>query len=340
MSAIFTATSSGAGNFSVASGVSPASLGAITGNTYRYYALSADGSQWELGSGVWNVSTGTLSRTIIQSNTDATTTPCNFLTIPRVTVYPNSQNSLEVVPPRSFLSGLQMSTAGSSASFSVTAGQAADSTNVVMMTLPAAMTKSVLAWSVGSGNGGLDTGAIANNTWYHVHLIATAAGATDILYSLSATAPNLPSGYVYFRRLGSVRTNGSLQWILFSQNGDEFLWSVPTNDINTAGLGTTPTLYPLTVPPGLKVTARLRGYMTNGSTACNILINSPDEASCAQDVPFGNVTATANSANAIFEFTVDVRSDVNGNIRAVSGAASTTFVAVTYGWIDRRGRDA
>ena len=39
------------------------------------------------------------------------------------------------------------------------------------MTLAAAISKTTSAWAVGTGNGALDTGTIANSTWYHVYVI-------------------------------------------------------------------------------------------------------------------------------------------------------------------------
>jgi hypothetical protein len=75
-----------------------------------------------------------------------------------------------------------------------------------MMTLAAAINKTTAAWAVGGGNGALDTGAIAANTWYNVHLIKRAdTGFTDVLLSTSATAPKLPTNYTLFRRIGWSR---------------------------------------------------------------------------------------------------------------------------------------
>ena len=56
------------------------------------------------------------------------------------------------------LYGLTLSAAGSSASFGIAAGAASG------MVLGSAYTKTTSSWAVGSGNGALDTGAIANNT--------------------------------------------------------------------------------------------------------------------------------------------------------------------------------
>src|SRR5262249_51648505 len=146
-------------------------------------------------------------------------------------------------------------------------------------------------WAVGSGNGALDAGAIAANTWYSVHLIKRAdTGVVDVLLSLSPTAPTLPTNYTMFRRLGSMRTNVSSQWTPFVQLGDEFLWVTPVADVNTSALGTTATLFTLSVPPGVQVTSRIRGIGTNPAANTLILLNSPDEAPAAPNSPPGNLT--------------------------------------------------
>ena len=159
---------------------------------------------------------------------------------------------------RGYIDGLVLSTAGASASFGIAAGAAADSTNAVMMALVAAITKTTGAWAVGSGSGSLDTGAIAVSTWYHVHLIRrTDTGVVDVLISLSATAPTLPSPYTQFRRIGSMKTNASSQWTKFIQTDDRFMWDVPVVDVNATNVGTAAVLRALTVPTGIAVLAHL-----------------------------------------------------------------------------------
>ena len=69
-----------------------------------------------------------------------------------------------------------------------------------------------------NGAGGLDTGAVANNTWYAVFLIYGASGKS-IIASLSATAPTIPAGYVYSGRVGWVRTDGAAHVVAFTQFG-------------------------------------------------------------------------------------------------------------------------
>jgi hypothetical protein len=240
---------------------------------------------------------------------------------------------------RSYLTGLTLSTAGASASFGVAAGVAADSTNTAMMALAAAITKTTAAWAVGSGSGALDTGAIANSTWYHVHQIRRPdTGVVDVLISLSATAPTLPANYTQFRRIGSLQTNASAQWVAFTQLGDEFMWIAPPLDVNDAALGTTPKLYALSVPPGVQVTANIRGQVFCASQA-SVLISSFDETTAS--VATGQVTATIITASAFNSFgTALLHTDTSRQVRALSNVAATTLRVVTIGWNDRRGRDA
>jgi hypothetical protein len=71
------------------------------------------------------------------------------------------------------------------------------------------------AWAAGTNQGGLDTGTVANNTWYYVYAIYNpTTNVADYLLSASATSPTLPSGYIYSRFLcaeiaAAVRTNSS-----------------------------------------------------------------------------------------------------------------------------------
>lgn len=74
----FNATSTGTGNFVVASNVTgkqtPALAGAVTGSIYRYFARSADLSQWEVGSGAYTVGSVTQARTTVLYNSSGTGT--------------------------------------------------------------------------------------------------------------------------------------------------------------------------------------------------------------------------------------------------------------------------
>lgn len=248
---------------------------------------------------------------------------------------------------RGYIAGLTLSTAGSSSTFGVSAGVAADAANSTLMPLATAYTKTTAAWVVGSGNGALDTGTIANNTWYHAfEMRRSDTGVVDICVSLSPTSPTragspIPAAYDQVRRIGSLLTDASAHWVKFSQNGDEFLWDVPAGDVNTATLSTTPTNFALTVPSGVKVIAKIRGFVTNATNAnAAVLVNSLDEAVAVANTPTGNFTAIINAATTFAGYVENVRTDTSRQIRAVSTQAATTLTAATVGFIDRRGRDA
>jgi|GEM_PF-1700523 len=242
---------------------------------------------------------------------------------------------------RSYLAGLTLSAAGSTATFGIAAGIAMDSTNANMMTLASAYTKTTSAWAVGSGNGAIDTGAIANTTWYHVYLIQRIdTGVTDILFSLSASSPTMPTNYTLFRRIGSMRTDGSAQWVKFSQLGDEFLWSVAFGDVAVSNLGTSATLYTLTVPTGVQVNALFRAAFKNGAVNVVGIVTSPDESDQGTAAATGMGTFNGPVLGNYTIATLNVRTNTSAQIRARSDTASSTFNVSTYGWVDSRGRYA
>jgi hypothetical protein len=60
-----------------------------------------------------------------------------------------------------------------------------------------------------AGAGGLDTGTVAPSSWYYAFAISKADGTKAFMASLSATAPNMPSGYTKLARIGSFRTDAT-----------------------------------------------------------------------------------------------------------------------------------
>jgi hypothetical protein len=253
----------------------------------------------------------------------------------------NNAGVLSNVAIRSYLAGLTLTTAGSSASFGIAVGTAADTANAAMITLGSAYTKTNAAWAVGSASGSLDTSTIAVSTWYKVFLMKRPdTGVVDICITLTAnsactTGGAIPAAYTLFRRIGYMRTDASGNWLAFSQLGDEFLWVVGSsvNDVNTAVLGTTPQLFTLRVPTGSKVIARLRMV----TVSSGVVITSPDEGAQVYNSPTGNQTTNVGSAS--FNVTLDVRTNASAQIQAVAAGASSTLIGLAYGWFDRRGRD-
>lgn len=248
---------------------------------------------------------------------------------------------------RSYLAGLTFSTAGASATMSIAAGLAADSTNAILMNL-SAIAKTTSAWAVGSGNGGIDQGAIANATWYHFYSIRRPdTGVTDVIFSLSASAPTLPANYTQYRRIGSGKTNGSAQWLKFSQVRDRFIWDISVVDVDATNPGTAAVTRTLTVPTGIIVDAlliagRYGGTNINGNVVISSLDVSDQTPQAASTAALtGNVTVSNASTNAWGMSNVQCRTNTSAQVRSrldVSGAADHLGI-ITIGWIDNRGQE-
>lgn len=236
------------------------------------------------------------------------------------------------------IGGLTFSTAGATSLFSVAAGAANDSTNVTTMVLASAISKTTNSWSPGNGNGSLDTGVIANITWYHAFLIENVAtAAVDVLISLSATAPSLPTGYTLFRRIFSLKTDGSGHWVQVTQSGDEFLWNVQVQDAaavtvaNVAGQ-----LFTLSVPTGIQVWSNSSFYFTTATSSTGFFISSPD---VADNAPTASLFDAAIAAGFAQVFTAPVRTNTSAQVRIRASITYTSGLTInTRGWFDRRGR--
>lgn len=121
------------------------------------------------------------------------------------------------LPAASNIRGLTVAWA-STTTLTVGTGQARDSNNVIDMTVSSTLTVNGAV----NGANGLDSGALANSTWYAVHLIGSSLNKAvpAAMLSTSATAPNMPANYDSFRLLGYVRTNGSAQFLVFTILGN------------------------------------------------------------------------------------------------------------------------
>lgn len=250
--------------------------------------------------------------------------------------------SLAILP--GYLFGCTLSTAGSSTTMSISAGRATDSTGVQSMALTA-IAKTTSTWAVGTAQGGLDTGSIANNTTYHFYMIRRPdTGVVDVVFSTNATSPTLPTNYTQYRRIASWNTNGSAQWVKVVQRGDLFLLDVPTLDINSTAPGSTAQAGTLaSVPSGIVVDAMLNiGILESGGS--DLAYVSPftvsDMAPSLSAAP--GVSVKSHSSTAWGWSPITVTTDINREVRfrLATGSATSLFRGVTLGWIDTRGRNA
>lgn len=244
------------------------------------------------------------------------------------------QQGIQVI--RSYIAGLEMSPAG--AVMAISAGQATDMTNVAMMDF-VAFTKTVAAWSVGGGGGGLDVGATAApNTTYHWYGIMNVLTlATDFVFSLNPNLPTIPTGFTLSRRIGSRLTDGAGNWRPATQSGDD-VWTA----VNAAFVfgGVTPmALVTLPgLPTGIVTTPKLQ-WLTNslgGNPGQISIAPASDLTQVHLITEFAYNDASGGSIRGTSE---GVPSNTLGQIGIACLAFFTAGSVAAYGWRDLRGKD-
>jgi hypothetical protein len=147
----------------------------------------------------------------------------------------------------------------------------------------------------------------------------------------------MPTGYTHKRRIGSMFTDGSAQWLAFTQYGDDFRWKTTINAYATT-LTASPILTALATPLGLKVKAEMCGYIYDTSVNSLMLINSPDETAVAPNSTVGNVTAATQVISQAVPFRVSAYTDTSSRVRAVASGSITNLTLTVIGWTDTRGK--
>jgi hypothetical protein len=249
---------------------------------------------------------------------------------------------------RGYLAGLTLANNVTDAAndIDIAPGVAVDDGHGVIMKLAASLTKRLdAAWSVGTNQGGLDSGSEAANTWYHVWLIRRPdTGVVDTLFSTSATAPTMPANYTQKRRIGAVRNDAASMVLPFYQFGDDFLWkSPPALDVDATNPGSAAVLRTLTVPLGVRVNA-LMNVSDQSVTASHVTyISSPDVNDLAASLtvsPLGSAGVTWVSSSTSGAVQVRCMTNLSSQVRtrlSASGASDVLKIA-TLGWSDYRGR--
>lgn len=218
------------------------------------------------------------------------------------------------------------------------AGECRDSANSWNLTLASTMVKQLDAsWVAGSNAGGLFSGSVAADTWYHCFVIRKDSdGSVDCGFDTSVTAANIPAGYTAYRRIGSVKTDATPDIIAFhayerAGGGVEFNWKTRVQDVNGAW-STAGSLRTLSVPTGVQVNALISAMAGNG--AYNYyLITAPDETDSTPSASlYGLYTSPSN--NAPIQDTLR-RTNTLAQLRE-RGTVAASLIIHTRGWIDER----
>lgn len=238
------------------------------------------------------------------------------------------------------LSGLTLSNGTDATNdINIAVGIAIDGTNAKFMKLGSAITKQLdAAWAVGTNQGGLDTGAIANTTYFMWLILRSDTGVVDVLFSASATSPTMPANYDYKCRIGAiVRTGGSIK--AFTQVKNTFWWTTPTADAGSSNPGTSALTGTLTVPVGIVVEAitNWSWFNTNAGAAQVFFYVSPltstDSAATANAFSF---SMYEDSAKGGMGGQLRVPTNTSGQIRYRSSttSANISIIELTLGFTD------
>lgn len=236
--------------------------------------------------------------------------------------------------PRGYISGLELDPA-SGTLMQFGPGVARSHNNTADLVNASAFNKDVTAgFAEGAGNGSLDTGSIAPNTWYHAFIIGKADGTRDFLTSTSLSSPTMPSGFTARRWIGAFWINAGSLLRGFFQRGNRWTISQPTAFDFDGNSGTTDFLVACDVPPDLVVTARLWVRYTTGGTA--IVSDPATTALTPNDVGFpgGNV-GTAGFLGLRNRSQLDKETNTSQQVR-IRSTANVNMTVLTEGWwIDR-----
>jgi hypothetical protein len=215
--------------------------------------------------------------------------------------------------------------------------------------LPTIMVKDLsVAWAAGTGNGGKGfAAALANNTWYHCFVIAKVDGTVDAGFDTDVNATNLlaaASGYVYYRRITSIKTkNSTTDIIIFNMSythlGRYIQWSPAIVDTLTISAYNTDESHlvrsPLDVKLMADITANIDSYgsapeethMTISSL--NVLTPAAVYFSVVAVNPDAHTYNGAASLIIQTDFTSKIRCRVN-----YSGSTAPTTKLITKGWYE------
>lgn len=251
--------------------------------------------------------------------------------------------------PPGHIFGLTMSNdAGDTTNdIAIAAGSCRSDDDTTNITIAATVKRIDAIWAVGTGGGGMNTGAVANNTWYEVMAgVRPDTGVTDVWFTTTANRATPPDvAYTKKRRIGWVR-RGVAANLIFTQIDDYFTLTTQVGDVAALAMSATAAAATLTAPPSS--IARFRAAMDYGPTSfgsTGIIVFS--------EIVEGNVTPATStgiaslsskgdsdftdcSVAAHFELRLSSSSTIEWDCTLNSG--SGTFSISTFGWVDNRGR--
>ena len=216
------------------------------------------------------------------------------------------------------------------------AGQMFDSLGTTLLTHTAKTKQIDATWAAGDAAGGLFSGTVAADTWYHCFLIEKDSdNSIDCGFDTSVTAANIPAGYTEYRRIGAVLTDGSANIIAFVNNGSKFRWLVPVQDKLQTNPGTSAVTTGLTVPTGIVVYPDIT-WEASDTTPAGTTKHLATALSQTDSTPtssiFHLITAVDNERESINLTTIPTNTSGEIRLRCDVSSADHAWIVVCHGW--------
>lgn len=230
----------------------------------------------------------------------------------------------------------------------VSPGQCRDSTNTVDIVLSAGISKSITAvWVQGDGNGMRDNAAaLAASQSYAIFAIYNPSSLnTDILCSQSATAPTLPPGYTYFRRIwflprlgGDNRPPSGTNIPAFQQWNNQCLLFNGNNELTAQSGSTAAQLKDMLLPLGAKVQGIFYAQINASPGAGIMRVWDPDLGvipALGGTGQWGQIRLS--TGEEYLTSTLYMSCNTTAQVYVEVSNAAATWALKTIGWFDYRG---
>ena len=243
---------------------------------------------------------------------------------------------------RGYIDGLTCSNAADTDhDITIAAGKARDATDVLTLTLAAAITKRIdEAWAPGNNAGGmLPGGALVANSVYYLRLFRKDSdGSTDCGFQQAGVAIVLPAGYTYSHRIMSVCTDAAANIIPFTQTGDEVIFNNAVTARAVATAGSTNRLTITTpIPPNVVGLIEANAYHTSDAGLAYVWVDSSLRTDAAATNTNYSIILQNSGANGIIK---PIKINGSRQIFARASHANIAIGCTAIGWIDDRGRNA
>lgn len=281
--------------------------------------------------------------TLANGTTAVTQSQSDNSTKPATTAYVDTAVGNFTVAFNSIAGFLPSSIAGTSTtgSLSISAGQAADNTNVTYISKSTGT-----SWAVSNGNAinGYQGGTTLPNS-STIHFYACRGGSGTGTFASTSLTPTIPAGYSnYYRRIFSLKTTGAgalIPGTALEIAGGAQLFYLTTQvlDADVSNQGATAILYTLSLPTGVKFQplVRISGNQGGGGV---IIVTSGDETDVAPAT--GGIPPSAAPGDDLFGSSGNIQispfltTNTSAQIRARANTAGLLFNVVTRGWVDYR----